>query len=291
MEDCIIPLPNSTQPEIVIAALPYLRDADIRKSEEGQTYEDRLDAIQRGIQMRFNEAAKACITKYPEVPAIAMGHLYAAGASSSESERDIQIGNQAAFHAEQFNSHFKYVALGHIHQPQQVNSNIPTFYSGSPLMLSFSERRDEKRVLLLDTKNNLKTESIQIPKFRQLLKINGSLDEIETKLSQLKFKGDLKNLVEVEMVEEDFSQKKLSKLDQIVSDFKHEDFEIVKHRASFKNEQKQTGDIYKKSQSLEDLKPEDVFESLIKEESYSENEKVELRQTFIELEELLQTDS
>lgn len=220
-----------------------------------------------------------------------MGHLYAAGASSSESERDIQIGNQAAFHAEQFNSHFKYVALGHIHQPQQVNSNIPTFYSGSPLMLSFSERRDEKRVLLLDTKNNLKTESIQIPKFRQLLKINGSLDEIETKLSQLKFKGDLKNLVEVEMVEEDFSQKKLSKLDQIVSDFKHEDFEIVKHRASFKNEQKQTGDIYKKSQSLEDLKPEDVFESLIKEESYSENEKVELRQTFIELEELLQTDS
>lgn len=290
MEDCIIPLPNSKQPEVVIAALPYLRDADVRKSEEGQTYEDRLQAIQSGIQMRFDEAAEICETKYPDVPAIAMGHLYAAGVSTSESERDIQIGNQAAFHAEQFNAHFNYVALGHIHQPQQVNSSVPTYYSGSPLMLSFSERRDEKRVLLLDTTNNLAVENIQIPKFRQLLKISGTLEEIERKLSHLDAIGHLKSLIEIEMIENDFSQNKLTLLDQLVSDFNHEDFEIVKHRATFKNEQIKTSEIYKINQNLEDLKPKEVFDNLIKKESYSEEEKTELRQTFIELEELLHTE-
>lgn len=290
MEDCIIPLPNSKQPEVVIAALPYLRDADVRKSEEGQTYEDRLQAIQKGIQMCFDEAAEICETKYPDVSAIAMGHLYAAGVSTSESERDIQIGNQAAFHAEQFNSYFNYVALGHIHQPQQVNSSVPTYYSGSPLMLSFSERRDEKRVLLLDTTNNLAVENIQIPKFRQLLKISGTLEEIERKLSHLDAIGHLKSLIEIEMIENDFSQNKLTLLDQLVSDFNHEDFEIVKHRATFKNEQIKTSEIYKINQNLEDLKPKEVFDNLIKKESYSEEEKTELRQTFIELEELLHTE-
>lgn len=146
MEDCIIPLPNSKHPEVVIAALPYLRDADLRQATEGQTYEDRLAAIRKGIQARFDEAAEICELKYPDTPAIAMGHLYAAGASSSESERDIQIGNQAAFQADQFNSCFSYVALGHIHQPQCINAQVPTYYSGSPLMLSFSERQDQKRV-------------------------------------------------------------------------------------------------------------------------------------------------
>lgn len=240
--------------------------------------------------MRFDEAAEICETKYPDLPAIAMGHLYAAGVSTSESERDIQIGNQAAFHAEQFNSHFNYVALGHIHQPQQVNSNVPTYYSGSPLMLSFSERRDEKRVLLLDTTNNLAVENIQIPKFRQLLKISGTLEEIENKLSHLDAIGHLKSLVEIEMIEKDFSQNKLTLLDQLVSDFNHKDFEIVKHRASFKNEQVKTSEIYKINQNLEDLKPKEVFDNLIEQESYSEKEKTELRQTFIELEELLNTE-
>ncbi|MDN6280649.1 MAG: exonuclease SbcCD subunit D C-terminal domain-containing protein [Psychroflexus sp.] len=291
MEDCIIPLPNSEQAEVVIAALPYLRDADIRRSEEGQTYEDRLAAIRTGIQARFDEAAEVCQSKYPEVPAIAMGHLYAAGASSSESERDIQIGNQAAFHAEQFNSHFRYIALGHIHQPQRVNSSVPTYYSGSPLMLSFSERSDEKRVLLLDTSNDLTAESIQIPKFRQLLKISGTLEKIKENLADLKPKGHLDSLIEIEMLEKDYSTKKLAGLDELVSHFNKATFEIVKHRTSFENQQKQSSEVFGHKQNLEDLKPKEVFDSLLNEQSFSEEEKQELRQTFDELNELLHTES
>ncbi len=290
IEDCIIALPNAKNPEVVIAALPYLRDADVRLASEGNTYEDRLAAIRQGIQARFDEAAAICQERYPDIPAIAMGHLYAAGVSTSESERDIQIGNQAAFKAEQFNAYFSYVALGHIHQPQRVNAPIPTFYSGSPLMFSFSERKDEKRVLLIDTNKGFEPESFAIPSFRKLLKVAGSLEEVQDKLANLQHEGKLDTLVEVEMREPDYSTKKLAQLDELISNFKKEHIEIIKYRAQFKNQQQQSSEVFGSRQNLEDLKPKEVFESLLENETYLPEEKQELLHTFDELKELLTTE-
>ncbi|HSP13096.1 MAG TPA: exonuclease subunit SbcD, partial [Salegentibacter sp.] len=100
LEDLIIPVKTkNAETELVIAAVPYLRDADLRSAVEGQTYEDRLEAIRMGIQQCFSQASELCERKYPGIPAIAMGHLFAAGAETSESEREIQIGNLAAFNA------------------------------------------------------------------------------------------------------------------------------------------------------------------------------------------------
>lgn len=290
IEDCIIALPNAKNPEVAIAALPYLRDADVRLASEGNSYEDRLAAIRQGIQARFDEAAAICQEKYPNIPAIAMGHLYAAGVSTSESERDIQIGNQAAFKAEQFNAYFSYVALGHIHQPQRVNALISTFYSGSPLMFSFSERKDEKRVLIIDTNKGFEPESFAIPSFRKLLKVAGSLEEVQNKLANLEHEGKLATLVEVEMREQDYSTKKLAQLDDLISNFKKEHIEIIKYRAQFKNQQQQSSEVFGSRQNLEDLKPKEVFESLLENEAYLPEEKQELLHTFDELKELLTTE-
>jgi exonuclease SbcD len=289
IEDCIIALPQSKNPEIVIAALPYLRDSDIRQASDGNTYEDRLKAMRTGIQLRFDEAANSCKKLYESVPAIAMGHLYAAGVSTSESERDIQIGNQAAFKAEQFNDYFKYIALGHIHQPQQVKTKVPTYYSGSPIQLSFSERKDEKRVLIIDTEKDFTPKSVTIPQFRNLKKITGTLEQIKNKLTKLTWQGTLTTLIEIELHEENYSLKKLAELDTLISDFSLPNFEIIKHRAQFSNQQLQTGDVFSGKQKLEDLKPKEVFESLLNQESYLPEEQIELRQTFDELYELLHT--
>ncbi|MGO1585618.1 exonuclease SbcCD subunit D C-terminal domain-containing protein [Mesonia sp.] len=289
IQDCIIPLPNKENPEIIIAALPYLRDSDVRLASEGNTYEDRLAAIRKGIQAKFDEAAAYCEQTYPHIPAIAMGHLYAAGVSTSESERDIQIGNQAAFKAEQFNTYFSYIALGHIHQPQRVNAQVPTFYSGSPLMLSFSERQDEKRVLLIDTQNGFEPESIAIPPFRKLLKISGSLEELQQKLEVLQHEGQLDSLIEVEMKEEQYSTQKLAQLDELVSNFSKDHLEIIKYRTQFKEQQQQSSAVFGAQQNLEDLKPKEVFESLLENEAFLPEERQELLHTFDELKEMLTT--
>lgn len=284
LEEVLIPLENEKgETEAVVAALPYLRDSDLRLAAAGNTYEDRLESIRSGIQETFREAAEICQEKYPQVPALAMGHLFAAGMETSESERDIQIGNQAAFEASQFGEYFSYIALGHIHKPQRVNSAVPTFYSGSPIPLSFSERVDHKRVLLLDTSAGWEPESIGIPVFRKLLRISGSIGELQQKLEALEETYELESLLEVELMEEQYDANKIYQLDELVSNFKKPGFQIVKHRASFANRTKAAGALYEPSQQLEDLQPREIFLKLIEQHDYDEETRQEILSAFDEL--------
>ncbi|MGB5942442.1 MAG: exonuclease SbcCD subunit D C-terminal domain-containing protein [Leeuwenhoekiella sp.] len=292
VEDYLIPLKDEDGNTVaVVAAIPYLRDSDLRASNEDAVYENRVEAIRKGIETIFTAAAKACENLFPYIPAIAMGHLYAAGIEPSESERDIQIGNQAAFQANRFGEYFSYVALGHIHKPQRVSAAVPTFYSGSPLALSFSERQDEKRVLLLDTKNGFEPQSISVPTFRRLLKIIGSLGSIKNKLGTLSAEGQLTNLIEVAMLEDNFDANLIAQLDELVTSFNVRGMEIVKHRATFKNRQQETGQLFTVNQHLEDLKPQEVFAKLLEQHSYSEDVKDKVAQAFSEITEQVQNST
>ncbi|MBZ9731555.1 exonuclease SbcCD subunit D C-terminal domain-containing protein [Salegentibacter sp. JZCK2] len=284
ISECVIPINNKeNKTELLIAALPYLRDADLRTASQGNSYEDRLEALRKGIQQTFLDAAEICKTRYQDIPAIAMGHLFAAGAETSESERDIQIGNQAAFNALQFGDYFNYIALGHIHKPQRVNAAIPTFYSGSPIPLSFSERTNKNRILLLDTKIGWEPQSLEIPVFRKLLKITGNLDSLQQKLQELEPRSGLASLIEIELKEKNFDSNKIYELDQLVDNFKVEGYEIVKHRASFENKISGSGELYEEKQQLEDLQPLDVFQKLVDRQEEDEDTRQELLSAFNEI--------
>lgn len=284
IEDTIIPIMGKLGvPEVVIAALPFLRDSDLRSATDGITYDDRLEATRNGIKNTFFEASEICRLKYPNIPALAMGHLFAAGMETSESEREIQIGNQAAFEASHFGDYFKYIALGHIHKPQRVTAAVPTFYSGSPLPLSFSERKDEKRILIIDSNNGWEPESIKVPVFRSLLRISGTLQELSNKLEGLSQMQKLESLIEVELLEEQYDAMKLFNLDELVSNFNKPGYRIVKHRATFSKQLKGASDTYEQGIKLEDLKPKDVFMKLIGDHEYDEEIKKEITSAFDEL--------
>lgn len=291
LEEAIIPIFNREgNPELVIAALPYLRDADLRSAGDGHTYTDRIEALRKGIQYTFSNAAEICQNLYPGIPAIAMGHLFAAKIESSDSERDIQIGNLAAFDANQFGDYFSYIALGHIHKPQQVKSQVPTFYSGSPIPLSFSERKDEKRILLLDTSLSFEPQSVPIPQFRRLLKISGTFEIIKQKLRELKRTGELEALLEVILTEDNYDADKILLFDELVTNFEKPGFEIVKHRAQFQHQLKGATELYENSQQLEDLKPREVFMELIRKHEYNPEIHQELLSAFDELLEEVQSE-
>ncbi len=284
MEDLIIPIHNDhNKVEFVIAALPYLREANLRHAGEGQTYNDRLEQIQAGIEQYFMEAATLCETKYPKIPAIALGHLFATGAITSESEREIQIGNQAAFNALRFGDYFSYIALGHIHKPQKANATTPTFYSGSPLPLSFSERNNEKRVLLLDTQEGWVPTSLPIPQFRSLLKIVGNLEQLQEKLQNLSERRKLDSLIEMELQEKEYDADKIIQLDQLISTFEKPGFQIVKHRATFENQINGAGEMYSVGESLENLSPRKVFLEILDKQNYDEITLDEMKSAFDEL--------
>jgi DNA repair protein SbcD/Mre11 len=293
LEDCIIPVSNKAGScELVVAAIPYLRDADLRSGNGASTYEERVQEIREGIRNIFSKAAEICAEKYPKIPVIGMGHLYTAGTETSDSERDIQIGNQAAFQAAQFGEYYNYIALGHIHKPQKVNAGIPVFYSGSPIPLSFSERKDEKRVLLIDTKNSWEPESIPVPSYRKLLKINGSLVELRNKLEELDQPMTLNSLIEIELEEDQYDAQKIYLLDELVNNFNKPGFEIVKQRARFKNQLQGSAEVFDENQQLEDLKPGEVFREIIAPHDYEEDERIEILSAFEEiLEEVQNSDN
>ena len=132
----------------MIAAVPFLRDKDLRSKEIDSQFKNRAEAVREGIKNHYARLAEICEQKYPDLPTIAMGHLYAKGVLPSDSERDIHVGNAAAVNSSIFSSTFNYVALGHIHRPQIINKNNFIRYSGSPIALSFSEKSDDKSCLL-----------------------------------------------------------------------------------------------------------------------------------------------
>jgi len=189
----IIPVKNvEGKVELVVCAIPFLRDRDVRLSVAGETAQAREARIKEGICAHYNRF-KTEIVSYKEqrIPVIATGHLFAAGSSTSESEKEIHVGNLGQICGDQFPEEFNYVALGHIHRPQIVNKMSHVRYSGSPIPLSFSETDDDKQVLILDFEGGglQQITELKVPCCRKLIRVKGTLDEIRMKLGVMEDKG------------------------------------------------------------------------------------------------------
>jgi len=86
---------------------------------------------------------------------IAMSHIYVAGGSSTDSERPIEVGGAYTVRATSLPREAQYVALGHLHRPQNIKKALTKArYSGSPLAYSFSEAGYAKSVTIIDVKPN-----------------------------------------------------------------------------------------------------------------------------------------
>lgn len=185
----VIPLYNAQKElEAVIAAVPFLRDRDISEGVSGETGLDRIAKIKQGIRGHYERVAAHISSHFPvnEVPVIAMGHLYASGATASGKQDNIYIGNTENIDATHFPEVFDYVALGHIHRAQRVGRLEHVRYSGSLIPLSFSEVRDTKSVWVLEWEGkNFNSRAAELPVFRQLRTIAGSLEEVKAKIEGL----------------------------------------------------------------------------------------------------------
>ncbi len=183
--EVLIPIPDATAPRLVVAAVPFLRDRDLRVGQSGQTATDIQRALVEGIKRLYAEVADAAGTWLDRgVPVLATGHLTVAGARMSDSEREIHVGGLGAVAADCFPSSFSYVALGHLHRPQSAGGMEIIRYSGSPIPLSFSESTDCKAVRLLDFKGGqlVSQSDLKIPLARRLNQIRTTRQSLETDL-------------------------------------------------------------------------------------------------------------
>lgn len=269
------------QLEAVIAAVPFLRDRDLSYGIAGEGGLDRLERIRTGLAEHYDTLAKLIKDQYPaDIPVIATGHLYASGAQASDKQDNIYIGDKENIEADRFSEVFDYVALGHIHRPQEVGGQSRIRYSGSLIPLSFSETKDDKGVYILEFEGK-KLKEIRfeaLPVFRRLKTIQGSLEEVKEKLKSFEAKErSLTPWLEV-IVETD---QLIPRLDLQLRDFvKEMDLELLKIRvqhqyASLSEQMKMT--------DLDTLEVVEVFRKKCESFGTSAEDADELEKTFHEL--------
>ncbi|WP_289053341.1 exonuclease subunit SbcD [Carboxylicivirga marina] len=281
IEEELIEIKSNGQLQAVVAAVPFLRDKDIRLINAGESYEDSIKAINQGIIKHYQRLAEE--TKEYNCPVIAMGHLYVQGAGLSESERDIHIGNLAGLSVDAFPKEFDYLALGHIHRPQKLNAEGTVRYSGSPLPLSFSERADNKQIIALDLDRDgiKRIEEIKVPAFRKLISFKGLFDVVADELKAYQGKSDLTDWAEVAIEELVMNPALRTDFESLIESINRSDngLLVVKPTLRF------TGDEVSQEESLQnslaDLQVEDVFDNLL--ESKHILNKDEVSKSFTEL--------
>ena len=245
--------------ELVVAAVPFLRDRDLRVSRVGESEQSRQDRLQAGLTEHYNQLAElAAQQQLTGVPIIAMGHLYAKGAVAAERQDNIYLGNRENMEAGQFSPVFDYVALGHIHRAQLVEEKDHVRYSGSLIPLSFSETLDEKKVWILQTegKKVVEIKGHPLPTFRRLKTIEGSLEKVQKSLERFAAKQDRLLTPWVEVIVE--SETFIPQLDQVLRDFCAEmPLELVKIRINRPYLPMHTQ--LEDSPDLEEMEVEEVF--------------------------------
>lgn len=192
------------EPELVVCAVPFLRDKDVRLSVAGETLSQMEQRLKEGICDHYRKLIQSILPfKEKGIPVIATGHLFAQGGSTTDSEKEIHVGNLAQICGDQFPSEFDYIALGHLHRTQLVNEMMQLQYSGSPIPLSFSESEDEKVVLIIQFSEGRLQEvtRLPIPVQRKLVRVCGTLEQVEKDLQELSDLGTaLPCWVEVQVI-------------------------------------------------------------------------------------------
>ena len=138
--------------QVKIAALPYLSEARFGEAflTEIQDEHTAADDYQQQLKTCFELIS---LGFSPKSANIVMAHLFVNGGKVSESERPLaipmQVGGSFGVSTDVFPA-ADYIALGHLHRPQQVKSSVPCYYSGSPLAYSFSEANQQKIVIVAE---------------------------------------------------------------------------------------------------------------------------------------------
>jgi len=189
----IVCLPNTDAPRVAIAAIPYMREGDLRKVELDEDINVVRERVRSGWRDLYAAAANAVASMAPDnIPAIATGHLTVTGGETNkDTEREIRIGGVGDVDLSAFPDRFGYVALGHLHRPQSFPKGAVNGghirYSGSPIALGFSEGSHQKafQIIDIDASNTLTIHTLPITGNRRLIQLRGTIQELELQIDNL----------------------------------------------------------------------------------------------------------
>lgn len=157
--------------EVDIWLLPFIKPAHVKRFCPQEDITSFTDACR---------AAVARMAVDPQRRNVLVAHQFVTGAATCESE-EISVGGSDNVDASVFDG-FDYVALGHIHGPQNIGSNRLR-YCGTPLKYSFSEAGHYKSVTVaeLGQKGDLQLRTVPLTPLHDLRELRGSFAQLTDK--------------------------------------------------------------------------------------------------------------
>ncbi len=157
--------------DVRVHLLPFIKPAHVRAvypEEDITSYDSALRVAIKHIKLD---------TKLRNV---LVTHQFVTGAEKSESE-EMSVGGTDNIDSDAFDK-FDYVALGHIHKPQNIGFERIR-YCGTPLKYSFSEANDQKSVTVVELgkKDKLVVRTVPLKAKRDMVELKGSYEELTLK--------------------------------------------------------------------------------------------------------------
>lgn len=288
-EDEVLVLRNEQDaPELIICAVPYLRDRDIRVAEAGESVEDKERKLIDGIRTHYAAVAALAEQKREElgadIPIVGMGHLFTAGGQTVDGDgvRELYVGSLAHVTAGIFPASFDYLALGHLHVPQKVNGSETIRYSGSPLPMGFGEATQQKSIcqVAFDQSEGHSTvasvQLIDVPVFQKLERVKGDWDDISSRILELSA-TDSRGWLEVIYHGTDVIGDLRERLEAAIYGTQMEILRIKNNRII----DRVLGQIHEE-ETLDDLNVNDVFERCLAVHEVPEDQRPELLRAYQE---------
>ena len=151
-----------------IYLLPFVKPAHVRRFFPDAKIESYNDALRTAVEALHIDRSRRNVL---------VTHQFITGAARSDSE-EISVGGTDNVDAAVFDG-FDYVALGHIHGPQNIGSERIR-YCGTPLKYSFSEVSHEKSVTVvdMDKDGDLAVRTVPLRPLRDMREIEGTYEEL-----------------------------------------------------------------------------------------------------------------
>jgi len=268
---------------LIVCAVPYLRDRDIRVAEAGESVEDKERKLIEGIRTHYAAVAALAEQKREElgadIPIVGTGHLFTAGGQTVDGDgvRELYVGSLAHVTAGIFPGCFNYLALGHLHVPQKVNGSETIRYSGSPLPMGFGEAKQQKSVCQVEFHSTAASiQLIDIPVFQKLERVKGDWEGISNRIIELSA-TDSQGWLEVIYDGTEVIGDLRERLEAAISGTQMEILRIKNNRII----ERVLRQIHEE-ETLDDLNVNDVFERCLAVHDVSEEQRPELLRAYQE---------
>lgn len=137
--------PDLNDTPVQVIGLPWISRSSFLSNTEQETTD--LESIYGDMELRYLNFIENCLEESnPDLPILFTAHATIQGADYG-GERFVMLGKDQVISGSLVrNPNFDYVALGHIHKPQNLNENAhpPVIYPGSIERVDFGEINDEK---------------------------------------------------------------------------------------------------------------------------------------------------